>query len=532
MVENPTYEELLSRVAELEKAQSVQQQKENGQKEALDRYQTLLGLNDRIVYKINLSAREIEWSERYYPFFGLAQGDAFTAEEFLYGQIHPDDLTTYKLERARAQQEDGVIDLEYRMRHQNGEYLWVHDRGIIELDGNGAPLSITGVIWDVSTLRLTEQKQRETEQAFNASSDLIAIVDTDFRTLRINRAMADRLEIEADDAIGTLCYGLMGEADVCPGCPHVTMLETRSDASEKIKWQALDAEYLLTCSPYIDRRNVVVGSVHVAHDLSDLQKIEEMQRRLEQKMQQAQRLESLGMLAGGIAHDFNNLLQIILGSATFMQEMLTKNPDLVDADLMEALNDIITSGRSGAELSNLMLAYSGKESIRALALDINETIRDLVHLARSRISEHAEVALNLASEKMMVLGEKGQVQQILMNPIINAAEAIEGQGTITISTQKRRYSNRELDAIAPDMALQTGDYVQIKITDTGSGMTKAALDQIFDPFFSTKFTGRGMGLSAVHGIVKASKGTVTVKSKLGKGTEFTILLPFFEEDPS
>ena len=442
-----------------------------------------------------------------------------------YDRIHPEDRTTFKLERERARLEDQVVKLEYRIRHGDGHYVWVHDLGAILLDDRGHPRIVIGLLRDVSQLRQAQQQQRETEQAFNASRDLIAIVDADFKILHINQTLADCAGTTREAAAGAACYALAGEKEKCPDCPHTMLMNTGKTASAKIKWGALGGEYLVTCSPFVDQRKKVVGSIHVAHDLTEIVAIEKKQRLLEEKMQQAQKLESLGMLAGGIAHDFNNLLQVILGSATFVRDVLPEGSDLI-----EPLDDIIASSKSGSELSNLMLAYAGKETVAKEPIDINEIIREVVHLAQSRISEKTELILDITDESILVFGEKGQLRQVLMNPISNAVESIDKNetGKITISTRKNRYAQNELDKFLSNVELRQGDYVRVTITDTGAGMDEATRKQIFDPFFTTKFTGRGMGLASIHGIVNAYGGAVSVESTPRRGTAFSILLPAFD----
>jgi two-component system cell cycle sensor histidine kinase/response regulator CckA len=292
--------------------------------ETYNKYQALFGLLDDIIYEHMIGEKRIVCSESYHKVFGYRNEPDEVAEQTFYDRIHPEDRTTFKIERERARLEDQVFTLEYRIRHDDGHYVWVHDLGAILLDDQGHPGIVVGLLRDVSQLRQAQQQQRETEQAFNASRDLISIVNADFTTLQVNQTLADCAGTTRKAAAGAVCYALVGERAPCANCPHTTLMDTGKTTSAKIKWGAMGGEYLVTCSPFVDQRKKVVGSIHVAHDLSEIVAIEKRQRLLEEKMQQAQRLESLGVLAGGIAHDFNNLLQVILGNATFVRGALSE----------------------------------------------------------------------------------------------------------------------------------------------------------------------------------------------------------------
>jgi PAS domain S-box-containing protein len=251
------------------------------------------------------------------------------------------------------------------------------------------------------------------------------------------------------------------------------------------------------------------------------------QAAFEKKLQQAQRLESLGILAGGIAHDFNNLLTGILGSAS----LLRLQPP-VSSSALTHIAQIEHAAQRAAEFCRQMLAYAGKGRFAVQKVELGELVRDTLPLVELTVSKRAEVTLRLAPSTAAINADVTQLRQVVMNLVLNGAEALEGKGgSITITTG-------EVDADAgyvaqawssPDLA--PGRYVFLEVRDTGSGMSPEVQSRIFEPFFTTKFSGRGLGLSAVIGIVRGHGGAVRVCSEEGKGTAFKLLFPAVQGSP-
>ena len=244
-------------------------------------------------------------------------------------------------------------------------------------------------------------------------------------------------------------------------------------------------------------------------------------RRLEEKMQQAQKLESLGILAGGIAHDFNNLLVGILGNASLLKE---ETPP--DSMLRDIVDNLMQASERAAHLTRQMLAYSGKGRFVIERLDLPLQVQQILALIDASISKSVKVAVNFGPNLPPIEGDAGQLQQLIMNLVINGAEAIgPGGGTVTISAMLREIGPDYVrDNLAGDN-IPPGSYLCLEVHDTGIGMDAATQARIFDPFFTTKFTGRGLGLAAVLGIVRGHRGALTVYSEPGKGTSFKVFFP-------
>ncbi len=259
-------------------------------------------------------------------------------------------------------------------------------------------------------------------------------------------------------------------------------------------------------------------------DITDRVESEKQRRSMEEQMRQAQKLESLGVLAGGIAHDFNNLLMGILG-----------NVDLALDDLSPAsparrsLDSIETAAKRAADLCRQMLAYSGKGRFVLEKISINELVDEMSHLLEVSISKKVALRLELAEDLALIEADATQIRQIIMNLITNASESMNDEsGVISISTGTMECDEAYLASDYIGETPPAGKYCFFEVSDTGCGMDKSTLDKIFDPFFTTKFTGRGLGMSAVLGIVRGHNGSLRVYSEPGKGTTFKVLFPALE----
>jgi PAS domain S-box-containing protein len=244
-------------------------------------------------------------------------------------------------------------------------------------------------------------------------------------------------------------------------------------------------------------------------------------RSLEEKLRSSQKLESIGLLAGGIAHDFNNLLTGIMGNAGLALQILPKPSPA--APLMQ---NVVHASERAADLTQQLLAYAGKGKFVVAPLDLSALVRQIANLVQSTISKMVRLEMELDGSLPMVEADASQIQQVVMNLVINAAEAIgERGGTVRVKTGLRAAGERDVKEHFAAEELKPGNYVFLEVQDTGSGMDRETLGRIFDPFFTTKFTGRGLGLAAVSGIVRGHRGAIRVSSEPEKGSTFQVLLP-------
>jgi signal transduction histidine kinase/CheY-like chemotaxis protein len=242
---------------------------------------------------------------------------------------------------------------------------------------------------------------------------------------------------------------------------------------------------------------------------------------LERQMLQAQKLESLGVMAGGVAHDFNNLLQAILGN----MELAAMKLD-ADSTPRKYIDNAMSSAKRAALLTSLMLTYVGKGVVARKELDLNELVRENAELLNTAASAAISKDLHLAPGLPLILADEAHMQQLVMNLITNAAEAItEPPGTVRLSTGVQECDRAFLNASLLEEKPEAGRFVFLEVSDNGCGMSEETLKRLFDPFFTTKFTGRGLGMSAVLGIMKTHRGALYVESALGSGTTFRALFP-------
>lgn len=239
----------------------------------------------------------------------------------------------------------------------------------------------------------------------------------------------------------------------------------------------------------------------------------------EEVLRQRQKAESLGLLAGGIAHDFNNLLVAMIGQASLaLSRLEPQHPAFAH------LQKGVKAAEKAAELTQQLLAYSGRGQFKVSLVSLNEIVQENITLFELLIRQQAQIKLTLASELPLIEADSHQIQQVMMNLVLNGAEAMgERPGVIELKTEVvRLFSSLEL---SNTVVLAAGWYVVLQVQDNGQGMDENTLERIFDPFFTTKFTGRGLGLAAVQGIVRGHKGGLQVKSEVGRGTVFRLYLP-------
>ncbi len=292
-----------------------------------------------------------------------------------------------------------------------------------------------------------------------------------------------------------------------------------NDGREVHTWQVV-------AFPVRDEHGTRYATGAVATDLTERARLEEERRERDAGVQQQQRLESLGIMAGGIAHDFNNLLGAILGTVE-----LVRGENVEPTDVRHALDQIGTAARRAAELTRQMLAYAGRASLRREALDARKVLTDIVPLVRATQSRKIDFIIEGFDEPLWIEADPAQLSQVALNLLTNAAEAVgDANGTVVLSGTRERK--------APSGESGAGEWVHISVRDSGHGMSAEVQAKIFDPFFTTKRDGRGLGLSAVRGIVRSAGGILRVSSTPGSGSRFDVYFPAstqpqpLEEQPS
>jgi PAS domain S-box-containing protein len=473
----------------------------------------------------DVAANRVTRSERWTVMVGDTPGQP--GIEALDPLIHPDDIARVRQARDRLM-ELGHGRVEYRIQARSGQWLWILDRGkVVARDTSGRPTRMTGAASDITT-------RKRIEEALGRSQAL----------LEQSQRAAEIGGWEFDAATGTLYWTLQAfrihDLDPDAGTPTMERVFSfyKSSAQPVIRnafrealgeGQPFDLELELLTG---NQRHIWIRTIGRAEknatrvvrvygsfqDITYRKREEEERQKLQQKMLEAQKLESLGVLAGGIAHDFNNLLTVIMGNASLAKE----SPDTAP----EALQQIETATQRAADLCRQMLAYAGKSRTSTENVDLNSIVTDTVHLLRLSISKNANLEFALAPQPLAIEADPSQIRQIIMNLVINASDSIgETAGRIRVSTSPLNVTPEMLREARLGQELPPGEYVAFDVSDDGCGMSAETMARIFDPFFTTKFAGRGLGLAAVLGIVRSHRGAFFVQSTLGHGSTFRMVLP-------
>ncbi|HWG44855.1 MAG TPA: PAS domain S-box protein [Gemmataceae bacterium] len=369
-----------------------------------------------------------------------------------------------------------------------------------------------------------ERKEAEEAQArlvaiLEATTDVVAMTGTNRRLLYLNRAGRTLLGIGLQEDVSVRRL-----TDFCPPAVRGSLEEAISRAVCDGAWSG---EMTLLSRTGIE---IAVSQVMLAHKsptgtfefLSTIARDTTERQRLEDQLRQAQKMEAIGRLAGGIAHDFNNLLCIITGYSTLVADGLA-----VDEPLREFVAEITKAADRATSLTQQLLAFSRKQMLMPRVLNLNTLLTDLDKMLRRLIGEDIELVTTLGADLHPVKADQSQLEQILMNLVVNARDAMPRGGQLAVTT-----ANVELDAAAlrDSPEVTPGSFVCLQVSDTGCGMSKDVRDHLFEPFFTTKGQGKGtgLGLATVFGIVKQSNGHIQVSSEPNQGTTICIYLPCFE----
>jgi len=348
------------------------------------------------------------------------------------------------------------------------------------------------------------------------------------RFMFINRALCDMFGISEAEFIEAENYTEVMPTALAEQCvtsnnacltqgKTITVQETISNPDGK--------EYIIntTKTPVYNSAGDITALVGISVNVTEQFEHDQEKEQIQQQLQHTQKLESLGVLAGGIAHDFNNILAAIMGHAS-LAESKCKQADPLAVE--QHLGRIVTASEKAADLCKQMLAYSGQGKFIIKPLDISAFVESIINILEVSLNKGIILKLSLMENLPMVEADVSQMQQILMNLVTNANEAIAScSGVIAIRTGIMDAGENYLAHCLCAEDIYPGRFVFMEVSDTGSGMNGETIEKIFDPFFTTKFTGRGLGMSAVLGIIRGHQGALKLYSELGQGTTFRVLLP-------
>jgi two-component system cell cycle sensor histidine kinase/response regulator CckA len=388
---------------------------------------------------------------------------------------------------------------------------------------DGLETEISVIARDITERKRAEAQLRRSEaryrDLFENATDLIATVDLDARFTDVNTAFAQVLGYTREELIGRPL------ADVVPAEALDPLQSARRDKLEGDVSTTVYEHDLMTkdgrrvevevSSRVIVEDGAPVGIEAICRDVSE-------RKRLEAQLRQAQKMEAVGQLAGGIAHDFNNLLTVINGNAD--RALGLDDPDAVKA----SLGAVLKAGTTAAALTGQLLAFSRLQVLRPRVLDLAEVLANVDELLRRLLGDDIQLETSVGSAHGNVRVDPNQIEQVLLNLVVNARDAMPAGGSITIAIE-----NTDVDEAyaSTGTKLEPGPYVELTVSDSGEGMDEEARSHVFEPFFTTKADGTGLGLATAYGIVKQSDGYISVYSEPGVGTTFRILLPRVDAMP-
>ena len=481
-----------------------------------ERFRFVARATNDVIWDWDIKTNALVFNDSVEHVFGHRQNKIFPEIQWWYDHIHPEDR-----ERVVAGIH-GVLDHggtswsdSYRYRRGDSTYANVMDRGYIARDNVGTATRMIGAMTDVTERSRSEAAIRFQAQLLNAVQQAVVATDPEGIVIFWNAFAENLYGWAAEEAVGKPIHELTPSPFLRD---HGGEIGQRGSGGESWtgeylvqgkKGKAFPA--LLTTAPVRDGRGAVVGYVRVSIDLTE-------RRNLEEQFRQSQKMDAVGRLAGGIAHDFNNLLTVIRLNTEIIMEAF--EPD-------DPRSDDVKQIRSAAErastLTKQLLAFSRKQILQPRVLDMNSVVATVEPMLRRLIGEDILIASSCGARGYLV-ADPGQLEQILVNLVVNARDAMGQGGTITIETKNVDLDETYTSEHAP---VVPGRYVMLSVADTGVGMSADTREHAFDPFFTTKEAGKGtgLGLATVYGIVKQSGGYVWIYSEPGHGTSVKIYFP-------
>jgi two-component system, cell cycle sensor histidine kinase and response regulator CckA len=474
----------------------------------------------------DLQNNTLIWSDEHYRIFGLdPQEYNPTYESAVMEYVHPEDRDLVKSTVEHSIRTQEPFDFNYRAIRSDGNVRVVHSRGNVISDEQGNPVRMFGTAQDVTELKRAEEQLRH-QLDFNTAitsslGEGVYALDREGRVTFMNPAAESALGWTQAELLGQQMHEVIhsqhadGARRPASECPLLEVLKSgqtvkvENDVFTRKDGSLFPVSY--TSSPIITA-GLILGAVLAFRDISERQALED-------QLRQAQKMEAIGQLAGGVAHDFNNLLTAINGySDLTLRRLAEEDP------LRRNVEEVRKAGERAAALTRQLLAFSRKQVLQPVALDLNALVSDMEKMLRRLIGEDVELRTALAPGLGSIKADPGQVEQVIMNLAVNARDAMPRGGKLTIETAEVRLGE---DAASRLAAAAPGTYVLLSVADTGVGIDDETLEHIFEPFFTTKEQGKGtgLGLSTVYGIVKQSGGGVRVTSEVGRGSTFEVYFP-------
>ncbi len=484
------------------------------------------GSNDA-PWDLDLIDNKIYYSPQWWRQLGYEPDEQETDVFFWLRLLHPDDVDIIDKEYKRAIETDSDgFEIEFRLQHKKGHYLPILSRGIITRDGTKKPVRLTGTNMDLSERKRAEDSLRRSQERFLTilNSIDVSIYVSEINTYEIlfmNQHMVDGF---GADFTGQVCWSaLRGRSGPCRHCKKHELMDKQWAKNRAMTWQEKNP---MTRRWYVNYDRVIewtdgrLVKLQVSTDITEI-------KRLEEEVRQAHKMESIGILAGGIAHDFNNILGIILGNAELAADGMPQS-----RFEYELIQEIVTASLRARDVVKQLLSFSRKTKKDFQPLDISPVIRESLKLLRSSLPSSVDIQNRVPAACDTILADDTQIHQVIINLCSNAADAMTEHGGVIEIAVNRIFPEVEQESKYKELDCEC--YLELTIKDTGTGMEPAVREKMFDPYFTTKETGKGtgMGLAVVHGIVENHGGRIHVDSEQGKGTAISIFFPVVDMRPA
>lgn len=463
----------------------------------------------------------------------------YTREELLgssiFDLIEPDKQAFFRKHFQNLLKQRSGFDKELNPNvHKDGHLVILESSVRPFFDADGMVIGFRGSDRDVTERErhqeTLEEQRRQLESMMDNCPGAVyrCQADPDFSLTFLSRAGIDvfGLDNHAIDLKILPSFKQLIHPDDFATVSHITLSALEHHQRFTLEYRIIDCQgrekYVWERGSGIyNRHNQLIGLEGIILDISGNKRAEQDRRAIDRQIQQSQHRESLGILAGGIAHDFNNILMAIMGHSEIAKLHAANN-----TSCQSSLNQVIQATQRASDLCRQMLAYAGKSSFQQLPLSLCDIVEEMITLLATNISKKAHIERRLDHDIPLILADPSQIRQVVMNLLLNASDALaDGHGTITIACSYTYCDHAFLVRHAPHHPIDEGTFAILSIRDDGCGMDTAIQKRIFDPFYSTKTNGRGLGLSAVMGIIKAYNGFITLESSPGSGSSFTCYFP-------
>lgn len=482
-------------------------------------------------WELDILTHALSWSDESFRIFGFQKEVFSPTMEAFFESVHPDDRAMMNAVTQAAWNERKPFDVEHRIICPDGKILIVHEVAETVFDDAGIPIRMIGTVRDITEWRQAEELLRSSEEKYRA---IIETTDTGYLIIDLQGNVVDANQEYVRLTGHNTLVEIIGR----------NVLEWTAEYEKKRNTEAVtkclkDGQIRNFVIDYIDNAGQITpieinatiqkegDSQHIislCRDITERRLADEEYAKIESKLKQAQKMESIGRLAGGVAHDFNNMLLTIMGNTDIAMDSISD-----DDPIQENLQEVYKAAERSADLTRQLLAFARKQTVSPKLLDLNDNVTNMLKMLQRLIGENIALVWQPGNNLGQIKIDPCQIDQVLANLCVNARDAISDVGKIIIETG---ISTFDEDYCSTHEDFIPGEYIYLSVSDNGCGMDKKTLENIFEPFFTTKAigAGTGLGLASVYGAVKQNNGFIKTYSELGIGTSFIIYLPHYSNN--